>query len=89
MHMITLASQRPPQPSRMCASAGACWARRGRPKPWRGCSSTSAFPKAVTRHALHGLPECLALNSDQLLAALYGAVQKLQMDVERILPLAK
>ena len=40
------------------------------------------FKKAVTTQSLHGLPDCRALNADQLYAVLWGAVQRLQATVE-------
>ena len=40
------------------------------------------FPKAVTRSQQHGFDDCRSLNADQLYAAMYGAIQKLQNIVE-------
>jgi hypothetical protein len=49
---------------------------------WIAQEVAQAFPKAVESHAAHGLPDCLDLNADQLIAALYGAVQLLQRKVD-------
>lgn len=49
---------------------------------WIAQEVARAFPKAVAPHAAHGLPDCLDLNADQLIAALYGAVQLLQRKVD-------
>lgn len=51
---------------------------------WIAQEVARAFPKAVAPHAAHGLPDCLDLNADQLIAALYGAVQLLQRKVDAI-----
>jgi hypothetical protein len=40
------------------------------------------FPKAVTRSQQHGFDDCRSLNADQLYAAMYGVIQKLQNIVE-------
>jgi hypothetical protein len=49
---------------------------------WIAQDVERAFPKAVGKRAMHGLPDCRSLDTDQLLAALYGAVQRLQQLVE-------
>ena len=49
---------------------------------WIAQEVAPAFPKAVTTERAHGLDDCLSLNSDQLIAALYGAVQRLMEIVE-------
>jgi hypothetical protein len=43
-----------------------------------------AFPKAVDRVSMYGLDDCRTLNTDQLMAALYGCVQMLQQQVEAL-----
>jgi hypothetical protein len=40
------------------------------------------FPKAVERINMYGYDDCRTLNSDQLLASLYGAVQKIMNTTE-------
>jgi hypothetical protein len=37
------------------------------------------FPKSVKPTKAHGLEDCRSLNKDQIIASLYGAVQKLQI----------
>jgi hypothetical protein len=49
---------------------------------WIAQDVAVAFPKAVRASAAHGFDDCLSLNSDQLIAALYGAVQRLMQIVE-------
>jgi hypothetical protein len=51
---------------------------------WLAQDVAAAFPKSVESRAAFGLPDCLSMNSDQLLAALYGAVQLLQQRVGRL-----
>ena len=42
------------------------------------------LPKAVEQKEMHGYSDCRTLNSDQLIASLYGAVQKLMITVEEL-----
>jgi hypothetical protein len=51
---------------------------------WIAQEVAEAFPKAVGPRAAHGLQDCLDLNADQLIAALYGAVQMLMRKVEAL-----
>lgn len=41
------------------------------------------IPKAVQKHNMHGYEDCRSLNADQLIASLYGAVQKLMEKCEK------
>jgi hypothetical protein len=48
---------------------------------WIAQDVENIIPKAVERKNMHGLTDCRTLNNDQIIANLYGAVQKLiQMD---------
>lgn len=48
---------------------------------WIAQDVENIIPKAVERKNMHGLDDCRTLNNDQIIANLYGAVQKLiQMD---------
>jgi len=49
---------------------------------WIAQDVESIFPKAVEQKDMYGYSDCRSLNSDQILAALYGAVQKLINKVE-------
>ena len=51
---------------------------------WIAQDVAAAFPKAVAPQAAHGLDDCLSLNVDQMLMALYGAVQHLQAKLEAL-----
>jgi len=51
---------------------------------WIAQEVERVFPKAVATHNLHGIPDCKTLNSDQIYATLFGAVQKLQTMVETL-----
>ena len=42
------------------------------------------IPKAVEQKNMHGYSDCRTLNSDQIIASLYGAVQKLIIEVETL-----
>ena len=42
------------------------------------------FPKSVSQKNLHGISDCLTLNQDQIMKALYGTVQKLMQKVETL-----
>jgi hypothetical protein len=42
------------------------------------------FPKAVTSIDMHGIPDCRTLNTDQIIATMYGTIQKLQNMVEEL-----
>ena len=50
---------------------------------WYAQDVAASFPKAVATHDAFGLSNCLSLNSDQMIAALYGAVQLLQQKLEK------
>ena len=41
------------------------------------------IPKAVQQQDMHGYSDCRSLNADQLIASLYGAVQKLMEKVDK------
>jgi len=41
------------------------------------------IPKAVEQKDIHGYSDCRTLNTDQIIASLYGAVQKLMNEVEK------
>ena len=43
-----------------------------------------AFPKAVERSAAHGLEDCRALNTDQMLSAMYGCVQHILARLDKL-----
>lgn len=48
---------------------------------WIAQDVENIIPKAVEKKNMHGLTDCRTLNNDQIIANLYGAVQKLiQMD---------
>lgn len=51
---------------------------------WIAQEVRDVFPKAVTQTAMFGLEDCLALNNDQLIAALYGCVQMMQARLEAL-----
>lgn len=51
---------------------------------WIAQEVAKAFPKAISRHTAHGLDDCMGLNADQLLAALYGSVQLLLKRVDQL-----
>jgi hypothetical protein len=51
---------------------------------WIAQDVEGIFPKSVEIKNLHGIADCRTLNSDQLLAALYGAVQEIQKRLECI-----
>lgn len=42
------------------------------------------FPKAVSQVKMYGIEDCRTLDSDQIYASLYGAVQQLQITVEQL-----
>jgi hypothetical protein len=46
---------------------------------WIAQDVEAVFPKAVTTTSFKGIEDCRLLNTDQLYAAMYGAIQKLQM----------
>jgi hypothetical protein len=50
---------------------------------WIAQDVAVAFPKAVRVNKAFGMDDCLSLNSDQLMAALYGAVQHMQMLLDK------
>jgi len=50
---------------------------------WIAQEVATAFPKAVRATSAFGMDDCLSLNSDQLMAALYGAVQHIQRMLEK------
>lgn len=49
---------------------------------WIAQDVETVIPKAVEQHEQHGFPDCRSLNSDQIIASLYGCVQKLTEKVE-------
>jgi hypothetical protein len=49
---------------------------------WIAQDVEKIFPKAVDTKDLYGLSNCKTLNSDQIIATLYGAVQKMQSIIE-------
>ena len=51
---------------------------------WIAQDVETVFPKAVQMQAMHGLDDCRTLNTDQLLSALYGAVQRMQQHVDKL-----
>lgn len=51
---------------------------------WIAQDVESYFPKAVEQREMLGLPDCRTLNADQLYAAMYGALQKVMEEVERL-----
>jgi len=50
---------------------------------WIAQDVAAAFPKAVRVNKAFGMDDCLSLNSDQLMAALYGAVQHMQTLIDK------
>ena len=56
---------------------------------WIAQEVEQVFPKAVTTIDAHGIGVCKALNTDQLIAAMFGAIQKLQHMVEDLQAAAK
>lgn len=51
---------------------------------WIAQDVEKSFPKAVQRQSIYGISDCRSLDSDQLIAALYGAVQHLQKGFEKL-----
>jgi hypothetical protein len=49
---------------------------------WIAQDVQSVFPKAVRTQELYGISNCMTLDADQLYAAMYGCIQKLQEKVE-------
>ena len=49
---------------------------------WIAQEVETVFPKAVKRADLYGIPDCRTLDTDQIYAAMYGCIQKLQNMVE-------
>lgn len=49
---------------------------------WIAQDVQSVFPKAVKTQELYGISNCMTLDADQLYAAMYGCIQKLQEKVE-------
>jgi len=49
---------------------------------WIAQDVEEVMPKAVERKEMFGYEDCRTLNSDQLIASLYGSVQKLMIKVE-------
>jgi hypothetical protein len=45
---------------------------------WIAQDVETVFPKAVDKGEMHGYLDCRTLNSDQIYASMYGAIQKLQ-----------
>jgi hypothetical protein len=44
---------------------------------WIAQEVETVFPKAVEKHNIHGYEDCRTLNNDQIIASLYGCIQKL------------
>ena len=44
---------------------------------WIAQEVETVFPKAVEKHNMHGYDDCRTLNNDQIIASLYGCIQKL------------
>ena len=44
---------------------------------WVAQEVETVFPKAVEKHNMHGYEDCRTLNSDQIIASMYGCLQKL------------
>jgi len=44
---------------------------------WIAQEVETVFPKAVEKHFMHGYEDCRTLNSDQIIASMYGCLQKL------------
>lgn len=51
---------------------------------WIAQEVESVFPKAVKTTPMYGFSDCRTLDTDQIYAAMYGCMQKLQMMVEDI-----
>lgn len=51
---------------------------------WIAQEVSSVFPKAVRTTPMHNLEDCHTLDADQIYAAMYGAIQKLQDMVEQL-----
>ena len=51
---------------------------------WIAQDVEQVIPKAVEQKEMFGYSDCRTLNSDQLIASLYGAVQKLMETVEQL-----
>lgn len=51
---------------------------------WIAQEVEEVFPKAVKIHNAYGLEDCRSLDGDQILMALYGAVQKIQERLEAL-----
>jgi hypothetical protein len=51
---------------------------------WIAQDVEQVIPKAVEQREMFGYTDCRTLNSDQLIASLYGTVQKLMMTVEQL-----
>lgn len=49
---------------------------------WIAQDVEKVFPKSVRKQDMYGLSDCMTLDSDQLYAAMYGCIQKLQEKVE-------
>jgi hypothetical protein len=49
---------------------------------WIAQDVETFIPKAVEQKEMHGYSDCRSLNSDQIIASLYGSVQKLIQDFE-------
>ena len=51
---------------------------------WYAQDIKAVFPKSVSPTDAFGMKDCLTMNSDQVIAALYGTVQMLQSQVEAL-----
>lgn len=51
---------------------------------WIAQEVEKVFPKAVKKEFMHGLEDCRTLDTDQIYATMYGAIQHLQQLVENL-----
>eukprot|EP00798_Chlamydomonas_sp_ICE-L_P031005 gene31005-biopygen5603 len=51
---------------------------------WIAQEVQAVFPKAVSTQSMFGMDDCLALNNDQLIAALYGCVKCMQARINSL-----
>eukprot|EP00798_Chlamydomonas_sp_ICE-L_P019797 gene19797-biopygen28630 len=51
---------------------------------WIAQEVQAVFPKAVSTQSMFGMDDCLALNNDQLIAALYGCVKCMQARIDSL-----
>lgn len=51
---------------------------------WIAQEVEAVFPKAVSKSEMFGLLDCRSLDSDQIYAVMYGAIQKLQQKMQEV-----